>query len=641
MYREQDNLEKLQRKLNSRNYKNPNTVGRTDFVNTEHDVREGWESDKDNIQDLIRERRVGHEESKFFKKILIGSIVFFVLALIIAGAIFFFGGNKVSTGNIDIQVFGPTSVAGGEELPLEIIIKNKNNVDLESVTLLIEYPEGSRVAGNINEPLLRQREILGGIPSNREVRKLVKSVLFGEKDSIKDIKMTLEYRVKNSSAIFYKEKNFELAIKSAPVIVSAIYPQEVSSGQPISFDLSIDSNTGELQQNLILKANYPFGFTFVSSNPKTLSQNNVWSIGDLVSGDKRTIKINGILEGQDNEERTFQFTLGAESDENKGEIGAVFSNLAGTVRVKKSFLDLAVALAGDQSDVHISRVGEEIPVSIVWTNNLSFPILNNQITVKLSGSAFDRTAIRIPSSGFYRSSDNTIVWDKGNTSEFSKIDPGQKGVVSFSLSSLPAFAQGVTNPQINIEISMTGEQVLENNIPQKIVSVSNRTVKISSNLSTASRAVYSIGPFGNFGPIPPKADQTTTYTIVWSATNSVNDISNATIKATLPSYVSWLGNVSPISEGVSFDPTSREVVWKLGNVKAGTGLYSPTREVAFQLGLEPSLSHVGSAPIILGPSTTSGNDDFTGKTVSSTRGFITTLINTDPTFKEGDDIVIR
>src|SRR5690606_19357314 len=117
------------------------------------------------------------------------------------------------------------------------------SANLEDATLLLEYPEGTRVAGDLATELSRHRESLGGIGAQSEARKTVKAVLFGEKDTVKTIKVILEYRVEGSSATFEKEKLYDIVIRSAPIIFTPTYPLEIDSRQFFVLVLDVSSNT--------------------------------------------------------------------------------------------------------------------------------------------------------------------------------------------------------------------------------------------------------------------------------------------------------------------------------------------------------------------------------------------------------------
>ena len=44
------------------------------------------------------------------------------------------------------------------------------------------------------------------------------------------------------------------------------------------------------------------------------------------------------------------------------------------------------------------------------------------------------------------------------------------------------------------------------------------------------------GTFTNTGPIPPKAEAETTYTVTWAVTNPLNNLTDVRVSAILPSY---------------------------------------------------------------------------------------------------------
>lgn len=639
---EKSRLSRLEEHLYSRKSGNFDTEKRSEISKPEFDVEKDWKGGEEPLEQMIAKQQTAYfiKTQNPFKKILWGSIAFFIIALAAAGFMFFTDSNTVSANKIDISVIGPTNAAAGEGLSLEVIIKNQNNTDLEGASLSIEYPPGSRMAENTGEELLRQREPIGNIPAGGESRRTIKAVLFGEKESIQIIKMTLEYRIKGSNAIFFKDKEYDLAIKSSPVIVTIEGPREVNSGQDVDLKIIVSSNTSEVLKGLLMRAEYPFGFSFLSSEPQAVADNSLWKIGDLSQGDRRTINIKGRMQGQNEEERTFRFYLGIASEKDDHEIGSQIISLIQPISIKKPFIDLILTIDGDSSPEYTAEPGQKIQVNVIWTNNLQSKILNGKIEVKLSGSSLDRNSVSPRSGGFFRSSDNTIVWDQSNSPDFAEIAPGGKGIVSFVFNTLASPPSG-QNQDINIETIMTGSQVLPSGPPQNITSVSEKVIKLASNLNLSTRLVYSVGPLENMGPIPPKAEQETTYTVIWNVTNTLNDAANVKVTTTLPNYVAWSDLSTPSSEDITFNSVNREIVWNVGEVRAGTGFASPSKEVAFRVSFTPSLSQVGSIPNIVMESFVTGEDKFTGKSLSSTKLPLTTRLTTDPNFTDGDETVVR
>ena len=202
-----------------------------------------------------------------------------------------FGGfNAVSSRNVDISVQGPVAIDGGEELVLDVSITNNNNVSLQNTRLRFEYPEGTRRADNLSVELIRSEEEIGNIAPGEGVTKTVKAVLFGERESIKQIKVSVDYKTQGSNATFTKDKNYEIGIKSAPIVFSIDYPKEVNSNQEMELVVNLTSNSNTPVENLLVRAEYPFGFSFIKSDPQSTFDNNVWNVGSLKPKEKKITK---------------------------------------------------------------------------------------------------------------------------------------------------------------------------------------------------------------------------------------------------------------------------------------------------------------------------------------------------------------
>src|SRR3989344_4516644 len=313
-------IEELKNKLFSKNYKT-NIEHRDGFTHSRKlDVPDSWQKN---------ENKTSLPEKFFmktfaFKKFFIFSIVFFILALGYASYMFFVGSNTVSNNNIDISVVGNTFTAGGEELPLIIEITNKNNSSLELVDLIVEYPKSS--SGDLSEDTERLRQSLGTIPAGGVQNDTVKVVLFGEQGSIRPIKISIEYRVEGSNAIFIKEKIFEVSINSTPVDLSLDLPTSVSPNQNMTLKVKATLNATRPAAKMLLRLDYPVGFQFTKATPAPSFGNNIWDLGDLAPGADKNIYVEGkILAVFYGEEKTFHVWSGSQSAADKSTIGTVFN----------------------------------------------------------------------------------------------------------------------------------------------------------------------------------------------------------------------------------------------------------------------------------------------------------------------------
>ena len=591
-----------------------------------------WKDNTENTFDKIvyKASSMARNKNSIIKKIFIGSLVFFILSVAVASFVFLDGINFVSSQKVELFFDLPNSIAAGEETDFDIKIMNNNNTDLESVTLLVEYPTGTRSSSDITKVLERDRVLIPIIKGNSSHTEQLKAIFLGDKDMIFDIKATLEYRIKGSSALFYKDMTQNVSIGSSPVIITPTYPKEVNSNQDLNFDIEIASNSKDSLKDFLLVVEYPFGFVFNSSSIKNSYSNNVWYFENLKPGEKKTVRISGNIVAQDNEERVFRINLGSRDPNNSRVIKAPISSKVETIVVKKPFIGLNFYVSGKDQDFVSSsdgQIGSQIKVS----NNFGNHLFNVKAEVSFSGSAFDGLHVSTDDGGFFQSFNNKIIWDKSTISEFSDLPPNSFRELNFrvSPSDYSKIPSGVT-PSIIMNLKVTGERVVDGK-SELVTSSITRNILFGGTAELYSKIVRSSGSIENEGPIPPKPNVSTEYSVSWTVKNSINQVSNAEVRAKLPNYVSFTNIISPSGESVSFDQNKGEVVWKVGSL-----LPRVSKTVYFQIRFLPSTSQIDTSPVLINESTFSAIDKVTGAKINIQDGAKTTNFSEDPTFNSGD-----
>jgi len=102
------------------------------------------------------------------------------------------------------------------------------------------------------------------------------------------------------------------------------------------------------------------------------------------------------------------------------------------------------------------------------------------------------------------------------------------------------------------------------------------------------------------------------YTITWQVKNYLNDVRDVKVKATLPLGVILSGDIFPESESskFAFDSGSREIVWMVGDMNAGTGIFNEAPNISFQVVLT-------SGETIINKATITGEDQWTESFIQS------------------------
>ncbi len=628
-------IEKLKKNLYRRQDQKPSR--RSKLSSSDHQmVKKSW-------IDKPKQKTTGSNKpfiNRWLIRILIFSLIFFIGALSVAGYILFKGGNIISKDNIDLIIQGPATIKAGDETAFQIVIANRNKVPLEEVEMTIEYPSETKNPENINRPLTRTTEEIGIINSGETINKTARAILFGPEKSEQEIKVKLQYRIPGSAAFYLKEGIYKLRIDLPPIVLSVSTLKEVIAGQEASFEIRATSNSQTTLTDILMVVNYPSGFDFGQAEPAPSLRQNVWSLGDILPGDQKVIKLKGSVDGQDEEVKPFQFFIGRRDEINDDQIAFSYGEAFETIIVKKPFISAVILVNGDSSPESVSASGL-VRVDIDWFNNLPYQITDGEIEINFPSKIVDQRSVSADR-GFYDSVNNKISWDKYAIPALGSIAPGARGRLSFTFNILPLTRSefsGLRQPVVDLSLAIRGTRISEGFSSEVFESSANHRIKVESALQVAAAGYYQSGPLINTGPLPPKIGSETTYTISWAVLNSSNDVNSATVKTVLPPYVTWLGDFEPTDENIVYDEVNRQVVWNLGNVAAGTGITSSLREANFRVALNPSLSQLGQVVNLTGPIDIFGNDTHTNTKLSSSLQAITTNLISEEGFVRNMGII--
>ena len=575
-----------------------------------------------------------HFSFSFMKIFFTISLVFFLAALGYSASLFLRGSNILSSDNIAVDIRGPVSAAGGEPVSFDISVRNNNTVPLELADLIVEYPGGTRNASDLSQELNRYRESLGSIAPGEQVNRRLSAALFGEEKSSKDIKVTVEYRLPGSNAVFNKDTLYTMVLSSSPLSLVVKGPTQSSSGQNVTFNLTVQSNSKDVLKGVAVKPSYPAGFTFISADPPP-DVSGLWLIGDLPSGKKREIVVRGTISGENDDARIFHFEAGLVGKDNDAVLATPFSSVRQEIAITKAFIGLSMLVSGKGDQEIPVENGQRVRVDVAYTNNLSVPVKNVVLKLALLGDALERSSIQ-PSQGFYQSSNDIVVWDRKSAPELAEVAPGERGVVSVTLAPRDLSSVDVLflrNPTIKLTASVTGDRNdggSESSVESSIL----RTLKVESVPRLAGKISHAQGA------LPPKVGQESVYTVTWTVSNTFNQLSQTAVSADLPSYVRFVSGGSS-SEKLVYDQSARTITWNIGTIKAGTGFGSSPREVSFRVAITPSLSQVGTSPTLVGEAALDAADTFTGTRVGASRSLVTTKISPEGSSPSANDVVVQ
>ncbi len=554
--------------------------------------------------------------SKFVKWFFIVSLLFCLGAVGFALYYFFSDQLVISSKNIDINVTAPVRVNGGEALPLSIEIANKNRQQLTDIHVTIEYPDDSRNPASPDMQLLRDEKDIPLIAAGSSQHINSSALVYGEERQEKKVLVRIEYGIASTQSRFSKEKEYQFIIDRSPLSVDVQYQNELDAGQEAVFMLSITSNVEAPISDVMLIGTFPFNFSMQSSDPAAQgSDNRTWKLGTIRPGQKKIVTIRGVINGLEDEERSFRFVLGTTKPEADDQIATTLSSKTVSVQVKRPSVAIAFdprERASDNSAV--ATFGKEFEEAFSVRNNLNQAISRPTIEVRVVGDYHDSLSLN-GKNGFFRSSDKVLLWSGG---QFLTLQPEeqQEYVFNMNMRDLSSFASRLKNPTFEVAVTLKGTILDDGGRSQQIEVTSRQTVKFRTTLVQSSAVLFSGTSFRNQGPVPPRPDVPTTMTVRLQLANGLNHVSNAVVRTTLPIYVDF---VAASSSSVVYNDFNRSLTWTIGELPAYTGVGSSPASADIQLSFTPSTSQRGTSPDLTAPILIEGTDRITGQRIEVTR----------------------
>lgn len=526
--------------------------------------------------------------------------------------------NMYSKESLKLEILGPEEAEIAESFEYLVKYKNNGKFRLEDPKLIFEYPKYSIV----EEQLLRKEIILEDIYPGEERTHRFKVRLLGKEDEPKTAKASLTYRPKNLKEPYERETSFTTIIKSVPLTFRFDLPSQIESGKDLTFALNYFSNIDYPLTNLRVKVGYPSEFEFVNSTPQSLEEVE-WDIPPLNKAEGGRIEIAGRTRGDVGEEKIFKAEFGSWQD---GEF-VLLKEIFRGVKIIKPALYIAQQING--APQYIASPGDLLHYKIFFQNIGDEPLTDLSLLVTLTGESLDLTSLTAPR-GDYNSGDNSILWDWKRIGELQFLDVNEEGEVEFWVKLKDYW-----------DISSSeGRGVIKNRIYLSQAREEFET-KVNSRMEIAQKGYFEDEIFGNSGPIPPKARETTTYTIMWQAKNFYNDVKNAKVKARVRENVRLTGEIFPEEETLkfTFDLESREIIWEVGDLNVGRGVLNQEPTIAFQVAFTPDPSQIGQTPDIIGEVEIIGEDDWTKETLRFSTQSVNTSLPDDPTITDEMGIV--
>jgi len=572
-----------------------------------------------------------------YTKMLIGAFMFFIASLGAMGLIFYLGQNEVSYTEVDIFIQGPSSIASGEVLSYDVIIQNNNPVDVVLADLYVDYPEATFRPNNIVEGELRRdtASIEQLRPGERTTHRFEAS-FFGEEKETKQAKITFQYRVPDSSTILFKERSYDIGLTAAPLSIEVEAPGQIVTGNAVKSKVTIRSNANRVLENLVLEIDYPFGFTFATSSIPAIDEaKSLFAIDEIEVGAEQVIEFEGMLAGQDDESRVFNYAIGlANADQSL--LATILEREQTTTMIIRPPIAIKASIGGADQSLYLQEVGQEPRLELNVRNNTSFTARDVEIVLALAGNGY--VVSGVTTNGFYKTRDNEIVWNRSTNESLESLEPGESVdlLASIPLKDLREISR-LIDPSVELNYVLTGRTTDENTTAEGITTRGSKTIRIPTVIDHESILLFSEGPFENEGSIQLQANEENTYTVVWNVTNSSSELEDVVVEGRLPIYVDFIEAISVDGAVFSYDEESKIVTWNIDSVQSGAGYGKPAPEGVFKIRVTPSESQDNDVLDLILEKTIGGLDSYSGlrREVEDAINDTSELLRADPLYRTG------
>jgi hypothetical protein len=561
--------------------------------------------------------------SRIRKYVLIGSLAIFAVVAVLSGIYMMLGGSAISSDNISINISGPSTIAGGDTVSLQFGVTNQNPVAIETATLVVRYPAGTRSVQEPIETLFEQRIPLNGLAPGEAKSIPLQVAIFGQENEEKQITATIEYRIVGSTGTFFKEAEpYRLQVTSSPLVLEVTSINRVASGQTMDIIIRAKSNASGPLKNILISAQYPNGFTFSEANPTPVFGDNVWRIEELLPEQNVMITLKGVPSGQANERFVINMDAGPAKPDNQFIVGSTLAIASHEYTIERPFIDVKVQINQSSEPIVVIEEGKEGRAQIVVTNSLDETVYDMIVEVVPGGNILNESSLST-SQGFYDSNRGVVRFETANNPDFREVGPGQVRVLDFGV--FPSAPKNAAS--FELVVNVYARRIAESSAQEQLLGTVRAEARYASVASVATQ--MNLGT----GVLPPKVGQLVTYQASLVAKAGVNDMINTVVKTTLPVYMEWTGENSD-QGAVDYNPITKEITWRAASIETGR-----QKELLFSISLLPSSSQVGITPVVVNQQTLQATDRFTGTALRAVGNQVTSELSVEYGFERGNGTI--
>ncbi|MBI5732187.1 MAG: hypothetical protein HY982_02390 [Candidatus Magasanikbacteria bacterium] len=509
-------------------------------------------------------------------------ILAFLSAASWAGFFLFGQGQKFSEEKISLKIEAPEKIISGEEITYTVHLDNEGGQTLNDVSLSLFFPEGFTLISADPLPAAPDKKewLFDALTKGQNRAVAIKGRLMGEAGSSFSLRAFLNFKPAGLNAEFQKVATAVSQFSAPPLEMTWTGPEEITAGAGGEFTLSLLNAGDKDLNNLELALDLPPEFKITAAEPKP-EKERLWTISTLKPQLALAFKLT-VLPAS---------SITADSETFKAKIffkeaNHSFKQQEAEKIIKIIKADLKLSLTANGTDEKQAvNFGDKVNFAIVLENTGNTVLKNLALRFVLdtpsadNKSLFDWSALEDKRDGAVSGEQISpqirravILWNKNQIPALKEIKPGDKIQVELGL---PLKQKNALNLAKLSEYKTTAYAEINGIQGNSLLLILNSDLNVSAQ--AALKEDKDLPP-----QIGGRYDSKTVYSLTWTLTNSLHELTDLQLTATLPENVDWEDTFSASAGEIKFDETAKQVSWKLNRLPVS----APKIAVSFDLGLK-------------------------------------------------------
>ncbi|MEN8252330.1 MAG: hypothetical protein ABFQ53_02015, partial [Patescibacteria group bacterium] len=243
--------------------------------------------------------------------------------------------------------------------------------------------------------------------------------------------------------------------------------------------------------------------------------------------------------------------------------------------------------------------------NIHFTNDSEIPLRDAIVSLQLESEVLDFEELQLKEKGDYDSKNKKITWKASDVPALKTLRPKDSGTVSFSvpvLKKLPIESPDDYNFSISTLALIDSEDIPEALRENKTVLSNMLTVPVGAKVILSSQIKSEDAEGGML-----KVGKKSTYEIIFSVDSINNDISDALVTMSLPTYINYESG----DKEFEHNERTNEITWEIGDVAHGAGITSEQEKGKISVSIVPSIEQAGESPVFVKEQILTAKDVFT------------------------------